>query len=456
MGENMKQAIRSNCIVTPEGVRPGVILIDGQKIAAVEPHGYSADADVRIDVGNLFVLPGLIDAHVHINEPGRTEWEGFETATGAGAAGGYTCLVDMPLNCIPSTTTVAALEQKRQAAKGKAHIDLAFWGAVVPGNAGQILPLSRAGVRGFKCFLTHPGTEEFQMVNEADLREAMPKVAETGLPLLAHAEISAPITRASSLLDSESADWGRYGTYLQSRPPEAELEAIRLLIRLCREYRCRTHIVHLSTAAALDELENARAKGLPITVETCPHYLFFESESIPDHATQFKCAPPIRDAANRAALWQGLRAGSMDLIATDHSPCPPAMKCFDSGSFRSAWGGVSSLSVSLPAIWTEASRRSFAITDVVRWMAEAPAKLAGMESRKGSIAPGLDADLVIFDPSAEFQVSLENLYFRHPCTPYLGQRLRGEVKTTLLRGQTCFDRHRVKEDAIGSEVFSVE
>ncbi len=369
----MKQAIRSRHIVTPEGVRPGVIIIDDQQIAAVEPHDYFGHAEAWMDVGNLFVLPGLIDVHTHVNEPGRTKWEGFVTATRAAAAGGFTCVIDMPLNCIPSTTTVAALNEKRRAAQGKAHIDLAFWGAVVPGNANQIAPLAQAGVRGFKCFLTHPGTEEFEMVTEADLREAMPRVAETGLPLLAHAEVPAPIAEACAQLDDESADWRSYETYLQSRPPEAELRAIRLLIELCREYRCRIHIVHLSAAAALDLLEDARAEGLPLTVETCPHYLFFESESIPDRATQFKCAPPIRDSANRAALWQGLRAGTIDLVATDHSPCPPEMKCLDTGSFRSAWGGISSLSVSLPAVWTEASKRgSRSRTLCVGWRKRRP------------------------------------------------------------------------------------
>ncbi len=449
----MKHAIRSRHIVTPEGVRSGVVIIDGAKIAAVEPDDYAGDADTRADVGNLFVLPGLIDAHVHVNEPGRTEWEGFETATRAAAAGGCTCLIDMPLNCIPSTTTVAALDEKRRAAEGKAYVEFAFWGGVVPGNADQIVPLAQAGVRGFKCFLTHPGTDEFQMVTEADLREAMPKIADTGLPLLAHAEVSGPITQACAQLDAKSADWRLYETYLQSRPPEAEMQAIRLMISLCREYRSLTHIVHLSNAEALGELAAARAEGLPLTVETCPHYLFFEAESIPDGATQFKCAPPIRNSANRDALWQGFRDGTIDLVATDHSPCPPEMKCFDTGSFRSAWGGISSLSIAMRVLWTEAHKRGFQITDVVRWMAEAPAKLAGLDDRKGRIAPGFDADLVIFDPDAEFTVTGERLYFRHQCTPYLGLRLKGEIQTTIVRGRPCFNRGAIIESATGCEVF---
>ncbi len=436
----MKQAIRSTHIVTPEGVRPGVVVFEDEKISAVESHNYSVQVDALTDIGDLFVLPGLIDVHVHINEPGRTEWEGFETATRAAAAGGLTCLVDMPLNCIPSTTTVAALDAKRRAAEGKAHVDLAFWGAVVPGNVNQIMPLAQAGVRGFKCFLTHPGTDEFEMVTEADLREAMPEIAQTGLPLLAHAELPGPISESCTLLENESADWLTYRTYLSSRPQEAEVQAVRLLIRLCREYRCRTHIVHLSATGALGELRQARAEGLPLTVETCPHYLFFDAETIPDRATQFKCAPPIRDSDNREALWGGLRDETIDLIATDHSPCPPEMKCFDSGSFQSAWGGISSLSLSLPAVWTEARKRGFEITDVVRWMSAAPAQLAGLGGRKGHILPGFDADLVVFDPNAQFEVTEERLHFRHPCTPYLGQQLTGEIKMTIVRGRTCFDR----------------
>lgn len=434
------QAIRARNIVTPEGVRPGVILVRQGKIANIESYDFAAPTEADIDANDLFVLPGLIDTHVHINEPGRTEWEGFETATRAAAAGGYTCLVDMPLNCIPSTSSVAALEQKRAAAQGKTHVDVAFWGAVVPGNANEILPLAEAGVKGFKCFLTHAGTEEFAMVTEADLREALPSVAATGLPLLAHAEFSAPIDEACDQLDRESADWGCYETYLQSRPPAAELQAIELLIALCREYRCRVHIVHLSSSAALQMLKEARAEGLPLTVETCPHYLFFSAESIPDRATQFKCAPPLRDAANRNALWEGLRAGIIDLIATDHSPCPPELKCFDTGSFRSAWGGISSLSLSLAAVWREARQRGFTLRDVVRWMAEAPAKLAGLDQSKGRIAPGYDADLVLFDADAVFSVTEQRLHFRHPCTPYLGQRLVGEVKATLVGGVSAFSQ----------------
>ena len=452
--ENLKQAIRSRRIVTPDGVQAGVVLIENEKIAAIRPHDEIVSAESFVDLGDRFVLPGLIDVHVHINEPGRSEWEGFETGTQAAAAGGCTCVVDMPLNCIPSTTTVAALNEKRVAANGKTYVDIAYWGGVVPGNTREIAPLAQSGVRGFKCFLTHPGTDEFEMVTETDLQKAMPRVAETSLPLLAHAEMPGPIANASAHLDSKPADWRRYRTYMESRPVEAELEAIRLLIRLSKEYRCRVHIVHLSAAAALDELEEARDEGLPITVETCPHYLLFEAESIPDCATQFKCAPPIRDAENREALWRGVRAGIIDLLATDHSPCPPQLKCIEAGSFRAAWGGISSLSLALSSVWTEARKRGFQVTDIVRWMSEAPAKLAGLDRQKGRLLPGFDADLVVFDPDAEFEVSNENLYFRHACTPYLGRRLKGKVTATLVRGRTCFEEGRFAKQAAGREVPS--
>ena len=290
------------------------------------------------------------------------------------------------------------------------------------------------------------------MVTKADLHAALPRIAQTGLPLLVHAELPGPIAIASDDLESEGADWRTYKTYLRSRPEAAELQAIRLMIELCREYRCHIHIVHLATATALRELQEARAEGLPITVETCPHYLFFDSESIPDRATQYKCAPPIRDAANREGLWQGLAEGIIDMIATDHSPCPPEMKCFETGSFRSAWGGISSLSVSFPAVWSEARKRGFTINDMTRWMAEAPAKLAGLERRKGAVRPGFDADLVLFDFDAAFEVTNERLHFRHRCTPYLGRKLTGDVQTTLLGGVVCFDHGIFEARTRGSEV----
>ena len=430
------QAFRSRRVVTPEGLRQAAILLEGEKIqAVVSPDQVPKNFNMR-DFGDAAILPGLVDSHVHINDPGRAEWEGFETATRAAAAGGYTFLVDMPLNCLPATTTVAALEAKRSAAQGRCRVDWAAWGGVVEDNQDDIEALAAAGVPGFKCFLIHPGIHGFTMVTEQQLRAVLPAIARTGLPLLVHAELPGPIDAATESL--ANADWRRYETYLQSRPEEAELAAIRLLLSLCREYNFRLHIVHLSAGAALQELRTARSLGLALTVETCPHYLCLTSETINDGATVCKCAPPIRGRENCKRLWQGLSDGVIDLVVTDHSPCPPAMKKLDEGNFRTAWGGISSISLALPVMWTEASHRGFTLLDIARWMSEAPARLAGCHLRKGRIAPGFDADFVAFDPEGEFVVNEERVYYRHPLSPYLGEELRGVVRATYLRGKPVF------------------
>lgn len=430
------QAFISTRVVTPQGVRPAAVLVEGERIREVVTSGQVPADAVREDFGTLAILPGLVDSHVHINEPGRTEWEGFRTATRAAAAGGYTMLVDMPLNSIPATTSVSGLEAKQQAARGQCSVDWAAWGGVVQGNDDEIEPLAKAGVRGFKCFLVHPGVDEFTMVTERDLRKALPHVARTGLPLLVHAELPGPLEAAAKRLSA--ADWSRYQTYLQSRPDEAELAAIELMLSLCREYQFRLHIVHLATASAVEILRAARAEGLPVTIETCPHYLHLEAETIADGETQSKCAPPIRDRANRELLWQALKDGVIDMVVTDHSPCPPALKHMEAGDFLTAWGGIASLSMALPVMWTEARGRGFALLEVTRWMAEQPARLAGCDARKGQIAAGRDADFVVFDPEAEFTVTPERLHHRHPVSPYLGERLQGMVKRTYLRGQLVF------------------
>jgi len=430
------QAFVSRRVVSPQGIRPAAILVEGEQIQAVVPPAHIPSGTNIRDFDDAAILPGLVDSHVHINDPGRTEWEGFGTATRAAAAGGYTLLVDMPLNCLPATTTVAALEAKRAAAQNNCWVDWAAWGGAVHGNHADIEALAGAGVLGFKCFLIHPGIDGFTMVGKEDLRKALPHLARTGLPLLVHAELAAPIEAATARL--AAADWRCYATYLQSRPDEAELAAIRMMLSLCREYDFRLHIVHLSSGLALPDLRAARFEGLAVSLETCPHYLHLCAEDISDAATLCKCAPPIRSRENREALWQALRDEVIDLVATDHSPCPPAMKGLKEGNFRTAWGGISSLPVAIAVMWADASRRGFTLTDIARWMAEGPARLAGCAARKGRIDAGYDADLVIFDQDTTFQVTPERLHYRYPLSPYEGETLRGVVKATYLRGQCVF------------------
>jgi allantoinase len=432
----MAHAFLSKRIVTPQGTQPGALLVEGGQIRAIcRPSEIPVDAIVH-DCGNNALLPGLVDTHVHINQPGRTEWEGFQTATQAAAAGGYTTLVDMPLNCLPETTTVAALEEKRAAAQNECFVDWAAWGGAVADNQQHILPLARAGALGFKCFLIYPGCDGFTMIDQQQLEAALPSIAESGLPLLVHAELASPIDAAMEKL--RDADWRSYATYLASRPDQAELEAIRLMIRLCRQYRFRLHIVHLSTALALEELQTARDEGLPITVETCPHYLYFAAEEIADGATLLKCAPPIRSRENQQQLWQGLREGIIDMVVTDHSPCPPAMKREDTGRFDLAWGGIASLSLAPSIIHTECCRRGFTLDEIVRWMSSAPAALAGISHRAGALQAGRDANFVVFDTGAEFTVTADKLHYRHAISPYLNETLRGVVKTTYLRGEAVY------------------
>src|SRR5260370_6661905 len=439
--------IRGRKVVLPEAVVPASIHIEGGRITSVdaydevEPNCEVIEADEE-----SVVLTGLVDTHVHINESGRTNWEGFRTATLAAAAGGVTTLVDMPLNSIPPTTTLAGFKSKLEAARGNCFVDIGFWGGVVPGNTSELAGMLEAGVVGFKCFLVPSGVDEFPHVTEEHLREAIPELARPGALLIVHAELPGPIEMAGILCGPQSPDptvtnarSTAYKTFLASRPGQAENQAIEMMIRLSREFDTRVHIVHLSSAEALPMLRAAMTSGVRITAETCPHYLYFAAEQIPEGATEFKCCPPIRERENREELWEALAHGTLDVVVSDHSPCPSDMKLSESGDFLAAWGGISSLQLRLPVVWTEAYQRGFSFLDISRWLCNAPARLVGLDTRKGAIAAGCDADIVIWDPTQEFKVEPDMLQHRHKLTPYQGETLRGVVKKTLLRGKKIYD-----------------
>ncbi len=440
--------IRSRRAVLPEGVRAASIHVRNGVIAAVADWSdYPADGASAVipslDVGSHALMPGLVDTHVHVNEPGRAEWEGFDTATRAAAAGGVTTLFDMPLNSIPATTHLDALLAKRSAAAGLCRVNVGLIGGVVPGNAGELRPLREAGVRLFKCFLVPSGVEEFPAVSEADLRLALPLLAELGAPLLVHAELP------EQLQAIVEGDVRSYATWLASRPDSAETEAVRLAVALAEEYGARVHIVHLTSHQSLPILADARLRGVKVTAETCPHYLTFAAEEIGDGATQFKCAPPIRDGANRDALWKAVESGEIEMVVTDHSPCPPALKALEPGDFFAAWGGISSLQLALPAVWTVAREQGAGVSLIADRMCAAPAALAGLAHRKGSIAPGYDADFVVWDPDASFTVDGAELQHRHPLTPYQGLVLHGVVQATVVGGAVVFRDGRIVGDAVG-------
>lgn len=436
----MRYGVKSTRVVQDELVGPATIVIDDGRIEALL-RGESGLREV-IDHGSAVISPGLVDCHVHINEPGRTEWEGFATATRAAASGGVTTLVDMPLNSLPVTIDANALALKLAASERQRFVDVGFWGGVVPHNLDALTGLAAAGVLGCKAFLVHSGIDEFPNSSREDLARAMPILRDAGLPLLAHAELDLGAPPAEFPPQS-------YRRYLHSRPNGWEDRAIELLVELCRETGCAVHIVHLSSASSLPLVRRAKDEGLPITAETCPHYLCFDAESIPDGATQYKCAPPIRERENREQLWQALFDGAIDFIITDHSPCTPALKQLEQGDFMAAWGGISSLSLGLPAIWTEASARGASLVQLTRWLSGEPARFAGLRRKKGLIARGHDADLVVWDPEASFEVTAERLLFKHPLSPYLGRRLRGVVRETRLRGQRVFDGQTCCESALG-------
>jgi len=430
--------VRGTRIVTPEGIRPATIYIEHGRIARVGGVDDPATGNGVVDAGDLVVMPGLVDTHVHVNDPGRTDWEGFETATRAAAAGGVTTLLDMPLNSIPATTSVTALHEKVRAARGKTWVDVGFIGGVVPDNASALGELARHGVRAFKCFLVPSGVPEFQHVTQPDLREAMPILAELGTPLMVHAELPEVIEAAS--LEATAGDPAKYATYLASRPAAAEHEAVALVIELAEITGARVHIVHVSSAQTAHMVSSARARGVRVSAETCPHYLWFDADEVPDGATEYKCAPPIRRRDDRDGLWSALSSGELHMIVSDHSPCPPILKRRDVGDFFVAWGGIASLQLGSSVVWTAMRERGLPIERLVEWMSAAPAALAGLEGRKGAIAPGCDADLVLFDPDGQMMAREDMLLHRHAVTPYLGAALRGTVEATYVRGVLAFDR----------------
>jgi len=432
-------AIISNRVITPAGIKGAVVIIKGGIIADVLDKLPEGDFEI-IDVGDKVLMPGIVDPHVHINEPGRTGWEGFDTATKAAMAGGITTLVDMPLNSSPVTTTAEAFDKKLEATKGQLHTNCGYWGGIIPDNEKETLPAGRQveqliekGVLGFKAFLTHSGIDEFPNVTENDLRKAMPIIAKHGLPLLVHCELS-DNQKPKTINDKQS-----YQNYLSSRPKAWEDNAIALMIRLCEEFNCHVHIVHLSSADSIEQIAGAKQKGLPLTVETAQHYLYFNAEEIKDGQTQFKCSPPIREKGNNDQLWRALKSGIIDFVATDHSPAPPALKALSSGDFMKAWGGISSIQFALPVLWTAAKKKNCSIDDMVKWLCEKPALLPGLQNRKGKIQKGFDADLVVWEPEKSFVVTESNIQHKHKITPYLNEELYGVIEQTYLKGEKVVD-----------------
>jgi len=425
--------IRSSRVVAGDALAPASIHVRRGLIARVAPFDDIGEAARLVDCGEDVVMAGLVDSHVHVNEPGRAEWEGFESATRAAAAGGITTIVDMPLNSIPPTTSVAALETKLQALEGKCHVDVGLWGGAVPGNSVELPALLRAGALGFKCFLVDSGVEEFRHLERDDLRRTLDVLASTKAPLLVHAELPEALVRPAGVAS-------RYKSWLDSRPPAAEDEAVALVYAMNQSTRTRVHVVHLSSAGSLDILRRARDEEMPLTAETTPHYLHLTAEAVPDRATQYKCAPPIREAPNRERLWEALAEGVIGCIVSDHSPCTPGLKHLDDGDFVAAWGGIASLQIVLPIVWHEAQRRGIPLARITKWLCEAPATLAGLSSRKGRIAAGCDADFVVWNPEEEFVVDPDRLEHRHKVTPYAGETLHGVVKTTYLRGDVIYSK----------------
>ncbi|MGA5412611.1 allantoinase AllB [Streptomyces pseudogriseolus] len=428
---DVELVLRSTRVITPEGTRPASVAVAGGIVTAVLPLDAPVAAGARLeDLGDDVLLPGLADTHVHVNDPGRTEWEGFWTATRAAAAGGVTTLIDMPLNSLPPTTTVDHLRVKRKTAADKAHVDVGFWGGALPDNGADLRPLHEAGVFGFKAFLSPSGVDEFPHLDDEGLARALREIASFDGLLIVHAE------DPRQLAGAPQRGGPRYADFLASRPRSAEDTAVARLLEQARRFDARVHVLHLSSADALPLLAEAKADGVRVTAETCPHYLTLTAEEVPDGASAFKCCPPIREAANQDLLWQALADGTLDCVVTDHSPSTANLKTDD---FATAWGGISGLQLSLPAVWTEARRRGHTLEDVVRWMSTRTARLAGLDTRKGAIAPGHDADFAVLAPDETFTVDPAALQHRNPVTAYAGRTLHGVVRSTWLHGERVYD-----------------
>ncbi len=440
--------LKSRRVLTDDGVVAAAVVVKDGVIVEVAPPDFVGGGYTRVDVGDLLVTPGIVDSHVHINEPGRTEWEGFQSATQAAAAGGITTVVDMPLNCIPATTSRENAEEKQKYLRDQLFVDVAFWGGVIPGNVAELPGLARFGVAGCKCFTCPSGVDEFPHVTAADLDLAMPVLRDNGTTLLVHAEAPGPLETAEALLKAEGADPRAYSTYLRSRPKASEDEAIAMIIALSEQHRCPAHIVHLSSSTALPLIKAAQARGVQITAETCLHYLTFTAEEIGDGLTPYKCAPPIREASNREALWAGLLDGTISMVVSDHSPCTPQLKKLtpgldggaDVGSFMAAWGGIAGLQLGLSALWTESKARGVDVATMFQWNSARTAKLAGVAHKKGRLAAGYDADIVVWDDSARFTVKGEALHHKHKITPYAGRILDGVVEATIVGGHVAYHR----------------
>lgn len=460
--------ITSKRIVTPQGVISGAVEVKGEYITSVvngEDWRGSVKKEQVIDHGEAVVMPGLIDVHAHLDDPGRTEWEGFPSGTKSAAAGGITTLIDMPLNSFPSTVSEETLKLKIEAAEEKIYIDVGFWGGLVPENAfnaSMLEGLLSAGALGLKSFMCPSGINDFPMTNASHIKEGLSILAKYKRPLLVHSEIQQDLESNSGLKDGID-DVRSYSTYLKSRPPSWEEAAIRELLTVTKDTRAggpaegaHLHIVHLSDASSsLDLIKEAKSSGDSITVETCPHYLAFSAEEIPDGDTRFKCAPPIRDAANREKLWEALLEGQIDMLSSDHSPSVPELKLFDEGDFLRAWGGISSLQFVLPVTWSYGRKYGVTLEQLVSWWSERPAKLSGQEL-KGAIAVGKHADIVVWEPEIEFDLDESYpVYHKHPSiSAYMGTRLSGKVLATFVRGNLVFKEGHHAPAACGTPILA--